>query len=282
VADGVLADDRGDRVRPADLDVVWWRRNGVPVVPEAVRDEDARRVVAGDAHAAAVGLFATAFSGAWVSDPDATWRAENKLVQLTAARRVGLRLPRTLVSQDPDDIRAFTAEIGGPVVVKTVAGALGVPLAAGLVDAATLADSRALALSPAIYQECVPGSRHLRVCCFGERIHAVTLESPTLDWRYVRGLDARPCELDPEVGEQLVAVLDLLGLRMGMFDLKPTDEGPPIWLEVNPQGQFLFLEGLCGLPLGRIAADFLIAEADRGRRTSGRVRGPGTAAAPRM
>lgn len=284
-ADGVIADDHGARVRPADLDVVWWRRNGVPVVPDAVCDEDARRVVAADAHAAAAGLFATAFSGSWVSDPDATWRAENKLIQLAAAQRVGLRLPRTLISQEPDDIRAFAADLGAPMVVKTVAGALGVPLAAGLVDSAMLADSRALALSPAIYQECVPGSRHLRVCCFGTQIRAVTLDSPTLDWRYVRGLDAQPCELDPEVGERLLAVLDLLGLRMGMFDLKPADDGPPVWLEVNPQGQFLFLEGMCGLPLGRIAADFLIAEAHTRRRRRagvGAAGNPGAAAMPGM
>lgn len=250
-----------EQVRPADLDVVWWRRNGHPQVPAAVRDPDARRVVESDTHAAAYGLFATAFTGAWVSDPDATRRAENKLVQLRAAAAVGLRVPRTLVSQDPDDIRAFVADVRGPVIAKTVAGALGVPLSTGVVDSAMLANAPGLALSPAIYQECIPGRRHLRVCCFGADVHAVLLDSPTLDWRYVRGIEAARHEMDPALAALLISVLHQLGLRMGVFDLKLDDDGDPVWLEVNPQGQFLFLEGMCGIPLGRIAAEFLRDEA---------------------
>jgi hypothetical protein len=49
---------------------------------------------------------------------------------------------------------------------------------------------------------------------------------------------------------------------MGIFDLKLSDDGEPVWLEVNPQGQFLFVEGLAGLDLKAAFADFLRAEAD--------------------
>ncbi|MFE6052518.1 hypothetical protein ACFQ6N_17330 [Kitasatospora sp. NPDC056446] len=46
------------------------------------------------------------------------------------------------------------------------------------------------------------------------------------------------------------------------MDLKLTPEGQPVWLEVNPQGQFLFLEPLTGMPLTEHFADFLLAAAD--------------------
>jgi hypothetical protein len=36
-------------------------------------------------------------------------------------------------------------------------------------------------------------------------------------------------------------VLDCLGLEMGNIDLKESPSGEIVWLEVNPQGQFLFL-----------------------------------------
>ena len=46
------------------------------------------------------------------------------------------------------------------------------------------------------------------------------------------------------------------------------EHGTPVWLEINPQGQFLFLEGMCGeLPLTRIFADFLLREAERAAPT---------------
>ena len=154
-----------------------------------------------------------------------------------------------------------------------MAGALGIPLSTGVVDSAMLANARGLALSPAIYQECIPGRQHLRVCCFGADVHAVLLDSPTLDWRYVRGIEAAPHEVDPALGGQLISVLERLGLRMGVFDLKLDDDGDPVWLEVNPQGQFLFLEGMCGIPLARIAAEFLRDEAERIAPTLGAPRG---------
>lgn len=258
---GWIADAGGERLRPADLDVIWWRRNGVPLVPDAVKDPDARRVVARNSHATAWGLFTTRFPGAWVSHPDATSMAENKLVQLDAASAAGLRIPRTLVSQEPSDIRAFSAECGGDIIAKTVRGALDVPLRTGRIDPSMLADDEALSLCPTIFQEYVPGNRHLRVCLFGARAHGVLLESDELDWRDLHDVKAWPVDVDEQLVRRLDTLMSSLNLRMGVFDLKLPDDGEPVWLEVNPQGQFLFLEGLCGIPLARYAAEFLLSEA---------------------
>ena len=53
-----------------------------------------------------------------------------------------------------------------------------------------------------------------------------------------------------------------LGLRMGILDLKLGPDGELVWLEINPQGQFTFLEGMgSGIRLSRPFCDFLRAEA---------------------
>jgi D-alanine-D-alanine ligase-like ATP-grasp enzyme len=59
------------------------------------------------------------------------------------------------------------------------------------------------------------------------------------------------------------AVLDRLGLEMGNIDLKITPEGECVWLEVNPQGQFLFLDALTDLQLADRFVDYLVTEAAR-------------------
>jgi hypothetical protein len=51
-------------------------------------------------------------------------------------------------------------------------------------------------------------------------------------------------------------VLDVLGLDMGIIDLKETPDGEFVWLEVNPQGQFLFLEALTKEPLTEHFAEY--------------------------
>jgi hypothetical protein len=45
-----------------------------------------------------------------------------------------------------------------------------------------------------------------------------------------------------------------------VFDLKLSSNGA-VWLELNPQGQFLFAEGLSGLPLMAAMSNYLRDEA---------------------
>lgn len=256
-ADGVIA--------VGDLDLVWWRRVGKPRVPEQVRDADAREVVSNDSRDSVVGLFRSGFQGIWVSDPDATRNAEFKLVQLRAAVEVGLRVPATLVSQVPDDIRKFCLRVGGRVVTKPVASTIDVPLRAGVVTLEELPGDEVLALSPAIYQELVPGKQHLRACTWGSTVVCGTLESPIMDWRTDPNPTVGTTEIDADTAARLIALNAKLGLEMGISDLKPApDGGPPYWLEVNPQGQFLFLEGLGGPEVAQPFADFLLARASGG------------------
>lgn len=56
---------------------------------------------------------------------------------------------------------------------------------------------------------------------------------------------------------QLLELQRQLGLAMGIHDCKEGADGEWYWLEVNPQGRFLFLEPLTSLGLAGRFADFL-------------------------
>jgi hypothetical protein len=58
---------------------------------------------------------------------------------------------------------------------------------------------------------------------------------------------------------------------MGIFDVKLTDEDEPVFLEVNSQGQFLFVEALAGIPLADRFAAFLVDQAMQAVRSRQRV-----------
>ena len=51
--------------------------------------------------------------------------------------------------------------------------------------------------------------------------------------------------------------MDELGLVFGTIDLKVADNGELFFLEINPQGQFLYIEIRTGLPISKALADFL-------------------------
>src|SRR5262249_30053119 len=162
------------------------------------------------------------FRGRWVSDPTATRLAENKLLQLRAARRAGFRLPDTLVSQSPAQIRRFCAAHHNQVIVKPVRGTQRAQLLTQLVSEELLASDESMGLCPAIYQEYVPGTRHIRAQCFGDAVYAAQIEAEALDWRGNLDLPFSVVELDGDVQERLRRVVRDLGLRMGIFDLKLT------------------------------------------------------------
>lgn len=244
----VMRNVDGHEVEVRDLDLVWWRRmprgfspDNWGQVPGAVEIFAARNV-----RNAILGAFLNDFAGIWLDHPEAMQRADNKLTQLRAASAAGLRVPRTLVSQNPERIREFAASLGGQMIVKTVSGVLGIPSLTGKVTSEHLEDDGPLRACPAIYQELIPGRRHLRVHCFGRDVHAVLLESDLLDWRHPMDAEVAPYTLAPALQQTLLNLLRQLGLQMGIFDLKLTGEDEPVWLELNPQGQFLFIEALGG------------------------------------
>jgi glutathione synthase/RimK-type ligase-like ATP-grasp enzyme len=248
----------------SELDLIWWRRINTPQeVPADIALTSHIDLINNECRTALAGVVFTAFSGTWISDPAASVRSENKLVQLEAARRAGFKVPRTLISQDPEKIRQFCAALDNQVVVKPLKGTHQVPVLTTMLAEAHLESDTSLSLCPTIYQEYVAGTDHLRVCCFGDKVSATLLKSEELDWRKNLDIPAYSCMLPDEIESRLRKVLQILGLRMGIFDLKRTNGNEHIWLEVNPQGQFLFVEGLSGTDLTTLFADFLYGEAEQ-------------------
>ncbi|MEU4949706.1 hypothetical protein [Streptomyces lavendulae] len=92
-------------------------------------------------------------------------------------------------------------------------------------------------------------------------MYAALLKTDKLDWRADLTIPISVWPVPDETAEKVVAVLRGLGLRMGAIDIKLTPSGEPVWLEVNPQGQFLFLEPLLRIPLAGYFLDFLLDEA---------------------
>jgi hypothetical protein len=273
-ADATLGCASGERVAVGELGAIWDRRIDVAPqsVPGGLDDEDLQELVDKDCGVALDGVLASEFQGRWVSPPDATRAARNKLLQLRVASAVGLRVPRTIVSQDPDEVRDFCQSLGQKVVVRVPRG-MDLGKAATPVDREILSQDEFIMLAPTIYQERIPGTRHVRVHCFGDRMIAVLLDTESSDWAMNLKQPVARYRLDPAIAKKISFALDTLRLRMAVVELKLDADGEPTWMELNPQGQFLWLEGLAATPLLDAFCDFLLEEArfpDVARRSSHR------------
>jgi glutathione synthase/RimK-type ligase-like ATP-grasp enzyme len=153
----------------------------------------------------------------------------------------------------------------GRIIVKPVAGTPGPLLFTQFVTNAHLEAIESIRACPSIYQEFVTGTKHIRLNCFGKRSFAAVIDSVDLDWRPNLNVPITRWKVPSWLHAKVRGILDLLNLEMGIVDLKETPEGEIVWLEVNPQGQFLFLEGLTGEPLTELFADYICEELELGR-----------------
>jgi len=212
-------------------------------------------------------------SPAFAIDPIAVHeRAAGKQYQLAVAAGVGLRVPRTRVTNDPDSVRALIAECPGGVVTKMM-HRFDVPTDEGMAtlytnvldddDVAALDDG--LALCPMTFQEHIPKARELRVIAVGPRLWTGAIDSQAhagaeLDWRR-EGADLvsqwKPAELPKIVAERIRRLMEQLGLVYGALDLIVTPDGEHVFLEVNPGGEYFWLEDHCGFEISPALADRL-------------------------
>jgi glutathione synthase/RimK-type ligase-like ATP-grasp enzyme len=238
------------------FDVVWYRRPVLdPVLPEGMHPGDlhiARR----ECRAFIRGLWQLIAPNAlWINPPGSHDRA-SKLAQLREASAVGLAVPTTLCSNDPNRIREFICRFRKEVIYKAFAPAQwvrdnGVALAAtSEVDIDDLPDDDILRLTPGIFQRRIEKSHELRLTYMGAHLVAASLlsqEVPSgrLDWRMAfDALKVAPASVPAHVDRRCRALLERLGLIFGCIDLIVTPEGEYIFLEINEMGQFLWVEEL--------------------------------------
>lgn len=248
----------GDSLDLRQVDAFWVRR--LCTQAETVRDlsEAARILIPTEVQAALYGVIFTQTNARLYNSPIAELTADNKLVQLTTATACGFRVPPTLVSSNAAEVRRFSKEHDMNLIVKAVRGTAAFSIPTRKVRASDLDDDAGIAACPAIWQVCEPGDVHLRIHVFGPRVLTAKIQARELDWRPDLNVPISPFELDPGINDRCVGLVRELGLEMGIIDAKLGPDGDLCFLEINPQGQFLFMEALTRLPLTDAVADLLL------------------------
>jgi hypothetical protein len=258
----------GDRLDAEAIAAVWWRRPRPYVVDEGLSLNFAAYATA-QVHAALSGIWGSLGAG-WMNDPWLNERAGHKPAQLAAAEAAGLQVPPTLISCVPSDARAFMLEQGGrPVIQKPLRPDQANWRPTRFVTEGDLDRLDDLRLAPAILQAYVPGT-DIRVTAAGDQLFATAIDardtSSPQDFRpaYAQAR-VSACELPAEVAAGVRALLQALGLRYAAIDFRRTDQGQHLFLEANPEGQWLFLEDRTGQSITRAVAEALVEAAQQAR-----------------
>ena len=242
-----------------EVTAVWWRRPQAFGVPPSVKDPAVRHFVMSEA--------ATAFQGMWQSS-DALWvnnilrdaAAAHKPWQLTLAKQCGLTIPETLITNNPDDARQFWAAFPGQIVYKPFTNTMHSWRETRVMKPEEEAQAAAVRLAPVIFQKYVAG-RDLRITAIGDRLFAAETNAADgeyqVDVRLNTNLKYREHKLPVASENKLLQLMRRIGLEYGAIDMRLTPAGEYVFFEVNPAGQFLYIEMATGMPIAAALAAHL-------------------------
>jgi glutathione synthase/RimK-type ligase-like ATP-grasp enzyme len=255
----------GRTLRLDDIGSIWcrgFRPAGFPVELTA-----GDRAFALTESQRAIDALLTVGPALWVNHPAAHARANAKPAQLAVARQVGFEIPRTVITNDPAEARAFAAQNKQGTVYKAMSQSLalehGKALFTGLLGEEELASLDLIRVSPGIFQELVPKAYEVRTTVVGDRTFSGRIDSQArpetrVDWRH-RPFDMNQAaiELPPDVEAKVHAFMHAFGLYYGAFDFIVTPDGRWVFLEVNPAGQYMWVETTTQLPITLALVDLL-------------------------
>ena len=244
---------------------VWWRRpQPFTLHPEVGGAQDQAFALA-ETHAAVAGLWPL-LDAHWINDPERDEKAGRKTWQLEVARAAGLAIPRTCITNDPERARAFVESRPGDVVYKAFSATERMWRETRVLRPAERSLLDSVKFAPVIFQDYVPARVDVRITIVGDRVFPAEIHSQSTSYAHDFRMDLEHAEIAPhalpaEVRAGLLRMMRCLGLVYGAVDMRQTPRGDYVFLEINPAGQWLFIEQRTRQPITDALAEALVAGA---------------------
>ncbi len=248
---------------------IWYRRPVSPVLDCNLGKEEKNFVIA-ESLTTVDGIWKT-LDCFWVSNPDNIRKAENKLHQLTQASQVGFNNPQTLVTNNPESSTLFYETHEKDIIYKPLRkgrlsrGENQSVIFTNPVDRDAAGCFQNVKNSPSLFQKYISKRLELRITVMGDKVFAVSIDSQKYpkaihDWRKALhdGIPHNLFSLPSEIETKCKLLVKKLGLEFGAIDMIITPAERFIFLEINPNGQWAWIQQMCPeLPLRETLADIL-------------------------
>ncbi len=204
----------------------------------------------------------------WVSNPTSIHLAENKLTQLKLATDIGFLIPSTIISNNYPEIKKFWENHKGNIIIK--------PIKAGILNDREVVFTSKVKLEnlkhlqrslplPSIYQKNIEKVLDLRINVIGKKLFSTAIYSQknkdsVVDWRKAQDINLphEKYELPPYIKSKCFDLVKSLGLEFGAIDMIYAKDGKYYFLEINPNGQWAWIEKRTGVKLTAALTDLLI------------------------
>jgi glutathione synthase/RimK-type ligase-like ATP-grasp enzyme len=238
-----------------EYDVVWLRRPRKPIMPDYLHPEDVHNATNENGAFFKTIWQVIAPNACWVNPVNRLTSVNCKLLQLKIAKEVGLSVPDSLFSNDPDKIKKFIDTYAEQVIYKPIYPVYWINendmrlTYTKEINESLLPSDSILQSTPGIYQKKIEKAFELRITYFGDKSVAVKLDSQQhpnakTDWRSVSCFEIgiEEYRLPDDIDYKCREFMRKMGVVFGCFDFIVTTDDEYYFLEINEQGQFLWIE----------------------------------------
>ncbi|PKF73992.1 MvdC/MvdD family ATP grasp protein [Chryseobacterium sp. PMSZPI] len=261
-----LTDEYGNTIHSDQIKGIWHRKAWKINVPEEL-DDDYERIFLKEYRSLRYNLLTILEHLPWINPYENEKKIDgNKMLQLKIAQRNHLTTPKTIFSNDGEQVTSFfhqyckgkaIAKLHG-VTTKTMSGENLV--ATTIIEEGTLEHLSDIVYCPMIFQPYIDKEYELRIVYVdGEFFTGKINNNENSDWRIAReGYFWEAYELPGLIKVNLTSMMKEMGLYIGAIDIMKGMDGQYYFLEVNPQGEWGMLQKELGFPIAERIADNLI------------------------
>jgi len=257
----ILIKDSGRAFHSSEIKAVWYRRPKELEINEA--DKGVAEFIEAEALAFLRGFYFFCHDTAlWVNPLPAMHRGRIKMQQLQLAQRLGFKIPKTIITNQPDKALAFFETVN-TVCFKgigepnfTIEGQLHALFNRVVTKDEVATQSASIRRCPTLFQEYIPKQFDIRVVVMGAEIFAFEIHSQehplaVHDFRGVSPdyLTHRLHQLPEPILAGIRQFMKQQGLVFSSMDFVLSKDGDYYFLENNCNGQWLWLELLTNVKL---------------------------------
>lgn len=199
----------------------------------------------------------------WMNHPMWTYQAENKMYQLDIAKKNGLDVPKTVVSNDSsgliDNQLYVVKALDTPLFYENGQEMFTYSTVVNGVDI----KKASLRNAPVIIQNCIIDKVDLRVTVVGDELFPASImrmgKGIAGDWRRTKKdeLQYEAVTLPKEIESRIQSLMHELNLSFGGIDLAYAD-GVYYFIEVNPTGEWGWLVETPGFKIQNAIVDWMV------------------------
>ena len=216
-----------------------------------------RRIINSDILAIIDGL-ANSFSGVVLTKPYLLRQAENKIFQLIYAKSRSILMPKSFIGNNDHWKCINDQRIIKPISVGKIETSSGIAIIqTNLMHENDSYDSPEL--TPVYIQEYIKKSFEVRITVVDDDFFAVKIVSDNMiDWRAGNNNQYEIIDIPIEIKKCIKMMMKDFQLRFGAIDYIVDVDGKWYFLEINPNGQWQWLECILGLSISDSIMNMLL------------------------